>query len=249
MGTPKVKDVPPNVLAELHAGTRETANLVEGLALDMRLLLRTIAPGLATDYERELAGGLGVTARMAVAGRLLAEDGGHKSYRKLSKHRSDTVRGWAAYLLANLPGKSLAWRLQEVQPLAVDAHFGVREWAWLAMRPHVATELPEAFAILTPWTLERHEFLRRFAVEITRPRGVWCAHLNPLKQQPEQGLPVLEPLAAEPVKYVQDSVANWLNDAAKTRPEFVRALCQRWQAAHPGPATARICHRAQRSLR
>lgn len=236
-------------LEALESGQAETRTLTEGLALDFAVLARCL-DGLSEADFHAISGWskLGITRRMQAMGDFLRQRLGDDAASSLAAHRSDTVRGWAAYVVAGREGLTLAERLGAIRPLADDGHFGVREWAWLALRPCLAADLPQALSVLRPWTTAESAFIRRFASEATRPRGVWCSHLKPLKDEPWLGLPILQPLRADRSVYVQDSVANWLNDAAKTQPDWVRALCAQWQEEAPCPETERICTRAQRSL-
>lgn len=248
-GAASTAAVDPAVLAALNAGTAETATLSEGLAMDFAALMAAGFPEVP-DQPLRAAAGEGITRRMALAARLLTEFFGPEgALARARSHRSDTVRGWAAFVVGGWPGPDLAERLALVRPLADDPHFGVREWAWLALRPHVAAEPEAAVALLTPWTAEPSENLRRFATEATRPRGVWCAHIALFKERPEVALPLLEPLRADPSHYVRNSVANWLNDAGKTRPDWLRALADRWARESPGRETAALLKRGCRSLR
>jgi 3-methyladenine DNA glycosylase AlkC len=142
----------------------------------------------------------------------------------------------------------LADKLAATRRFAADPHFGVRELAWMAVRDEIAGDVDEALRLLQPWAAHPDPNLRRFASEATRPRGVWCAQVEVLKKEPWRGLPLLQALRADPSRYVQNSVANWLNDAAKTQPDWVRGVCAQWSGGTVPPATAYILRRAQRSI-
>jgi 3-methyladenine DNA glycosylase AlkC len=249
-GARRMADIPSERLALLNTGEAEAANLMECLAVDFAAVMGAVAPevGGAAITAMARAAGLGVSRRMALAASLLLDGAGDGATARLQAHGSDTVRGWACFMIAAGPAETLRDRLMAMRPLADDPHFGVREWAWLALRPHVAASPGEAIDLLAPWTGESSERLRRFASEATRPRGVWSVHIATLKQRPEQGLRILDPLRADPARYVQDSVGNWLNDAAKSQPAWVRTLCARWRKESDCAATRRICSRALRSL-
>jgi 3-methyladenine DNA glycosylase AlkC len=251
-----MKDIPLDRLTALVQGVAETTVLTEGLAIDFAALMRATQPHLPPQAfnAMEEGRGLGITRRMALAGQLLLENHSvstdvEHTISALQNHASDTVRGWACYVISAMTHTPLTLRLAQIQPLADDPHFGVREWAWLAIRPHLAKELPEALRLLTLWANHPHERIRRFACEALRPRGVWCAHLQALKTNPAQALDLLQALYADPSRYVQDSVSNWLNDAAKDQPSWVQALCAQWLQGSPSAATQRICKRAVRSIK
>lgn len=242
-------EVPEEIRRQLNAGELETANLVEGLVVDFAELLAAVHPAVGAESLKRLrdGAGWGVTRRMKLAAEILHSQPDAPNLEALSAHRSDTVRGWSAYRLALEEGLTLAERLDRLRPLADDPHFGVREWSWLAIRDHVADEIETALELLQQWAADPAEGIRRFASEVTRPRGVWAKHITRLKAEPELGQPLLEALRADPSRYVQNSVANWLNDAARDRPEWVLALTEAWGESD-SPHTKYIIKRARRNL-
>lgn len=239
--------VPPDRLAALNVGTAEARTLAECLAVDQAALARVVTGDETVVRTAADAKALGISRQMAAVGAVLAASVPADALERLAAHPSDTVRGWAAFAVGQAGEVPLERRLAAQRRFAADPHFGVREWAWLAVRPFVLGDIGAAIAALVPWTADPDANIRRFAVEATRPRGVWCGHCAALKRDPSPGLVLLAPLRADPARYVQDSVANWLNDAAKTAPDWVRAVCAGWDGAG-NPATARIIQRAVRSL-
>lgn len=241
--------LPPDRLAALNAGTVAARTLAECLAVDQPALARAVVGHDAVVRAAEEGKALGISRQMAAIGAAVAAALPADAVERLAGHPSDTVRGWAAFAIGRGAdtGGALPERLAAQRRFAADGHFGVREWAWLAVRPFIIQDMAGAIAALIPWTADADPTIRRFAVESTRPRGVWCEHSATLKRDPTPGLPLLEPLRADPARYVQDSVANWLNDAAKTTPDWVRQVCADW-AGSSNPATTRIIQRASRSL-
>ena len=69
-------------------------------------------------------------------------------------------------------------------------------------------------------------------------------HIEALKESPEIYLSVLEKLRADSSRYVQDSVGNWLNDASKSRPHFIAAVCEHWEKESPIKETQYIIKKA-----
>jgi len=250
-GAARRADILPAVLTALNDGTLETATLAEGLAVDFALLLKAAVPAIPEESIRLVysAASTGVTRRMELVGALLLQHLGIDGIPTLTTHSSDTVRGWAAYAIGLAPKLKLKDRLELLRPLAEDSHFGVREWAWLPLRPHVTANVNHAVKLLVPWTRETSHYLRRFASEVTRPRGVWTCHITALKDNPELGRPILEPLRADPEPYVQDSVANWLNDAGKSNATWLKTLTDRWRNESPCPETHIIIKRALRNIK
>lgn len=253
-------EVPPEILAQLNRGEIETANLVEWLAVDARALLENVLA--QTGHTHYLKPVRAVIDRLekqthpavnealaAELARLAARDGDGELFARLAAAPSDLVRGWATVMIGADASLSIGRTLEKMRPFAADRHFNVRECAWSAIRRHIIDNLEDSLSILSGWSTDGDENIRRFASEATRPRGVWCEHIVTLKENPALGLPILEPLRSDPSRYVQNSVGNWLNDAGKSRSEFVRELSARWQRESGTRETAYIVKRGLRTLR
>lgn len=242
----RASEISPDLLASLNEGKSAAATYVEMTAVDFAKLLGHVDESASPEILAKLApgAGAGITTRMAAVGDWWAQSRGLRGLAELVAHPSDTVRGWACYLIAALGDISLQERLDLIQPLADDRHFGVREWAWIALRPHIAADLMGAIALFKPWTGKTANY-RRFAAESTRPRGFWSKHIPLLKARPELGLPLLQPLRGDRARYVQLSVGNWLNDAFKSQPAWVLKLCKEWEEI--GETDPLIFKRALRS--
>ncbi|MCK6460912.1 MAG: DNA alkylation repair protein [Planctomycetes bacterium] len=259
-GARRMAEIPPGVLRALNEGREETRTLVEWLAIDQGTLLGHVLRdiGLAREAARLLRAFAphrpeGISRRTKAVGRILHEGlpaaGRRTAFARLSKHPSDTARAWAAYMLLADERLPLAKRLDLARRFAADRHMAVRECAWDSFRPHLAKDLARGLRLLREWAADDDENVRRCAVEATRPRGVWTEHLEPLKEDPEPGLPLLEPLRSDPSDYVRKAVGNWLNDASKSRPDWTRAVCRRWSKESRTPETRAIVRRALRTLR
>jgi 3-methyladenine DNA glycosylase AlkC len=241
----KPSDISASRLQELESGISESKNFMEQIAINQTRLLRSVLPA-ALAYEDRLAAPR-LSDRMRSGGDAVLSTHGVDEIASASTWLSDTARSWAAMAVGQIPSMDIAERLELASTFASDQHFAVREWAWIAVRPHVANQLETSINELNSWCKSESPYIRRFASEITRPRGVWCKHIGALKESPQLAETLLDQLSSDSARYVQLSVGNWLNDASKSSPEWVMATCGRWLEM-PSAETSFICNRGKRSL-
>ena len=259
-GARNTASIPADVLTLLNAGRIETVNLCEWLIVDQLALAERVFPQIGCDSLlpalRARMAELKITTapkKLEAIGRLLAENVSGKAEAKelsakLLALKSDIARSWGAYAVGFAEGLSAEERFLLIRPFAADPNMSTREIAWLALRGEVIADLHGSLERLIHFTTDPDANIRRFASELTRPRGVWCRHIMALREDPQPGFCLLEPLRADPSKYVRDSVGNWLNDASKNHPEMVSSLCFRWEKQSPCPETAMILKRALRTI-
>ncbi|MBT3268901.1 DNA alkylation repair protein [Candidatus Poribacteria bacterium] len=260
-GYSRRSDIPPALLPRLNSGREETRTLVEWLAVDLAALVRVACADVGLHDEAERLGALadslatdGVMQRTfgiadAIGDAVRARSDAERLTRALSTHTSDVVRSWACYMHRTDASLSFAERMATARPFATDPNMAVREAAWGALRPTIAADPMAAIELLVPWATDGNANLRRCAIEATRPCGVWTPHIGLLKRDPSLGLPLLQPARSDPSRYVQTATANWLNDASKTRAEWVLEVTDRWLAESDSRETAWIVNHARRTLR
>ncbi|MBY0534069.1 DNA alkylation repair protein [Candidatus Megaera venefica] len=238
------KQISLDIVNQLNKGEKEATNLMEFLAVDLTLLLANTIPEF--NFPK-LPKPLGITKKFKLVAISLHTQFGFKIFDTLSIHKSDSIRALACYILGEQK-LSFPEKLNLIKPLADDPNSGVREWAWMVLRADFTQELTKSIKLLSRWTEESSDNIRRFASELSRPRGVWCSHIKELRKEPWLGLDIIEPLRSDKAKYVQLSVGNWLNDAGKDHPDWVKDLCRDWSNQSTTPYTEKICKRAMRNL-
>ncbi len=260
-GAVRRADIPADVLKALNTGHEETITLVEWLAIDMPTLLNSILPavGLASERyklvtEARRLAQEGVMLRLKGIGAALLETTRYRPDREeifeaLATYGSDMVRAWSAFMIMADTDLDLADRLDATKRFAADPAVSVRETAWASFRPYIIEELDRALLLLGPWVHDADPNIRRCAIEGTRPRGVWASHIEALKADPMRGLPLLEPVRSDSSRFVARAVANWLNDASKSRPDWVLEFVARWEVESPTDETRWIINHATRTLR
>ena len=139
-----------------------------------------------------------------------------------------TDNDFGEFILAPLGEVVVHLGLERHPALALDllAEFTMRFSMELAMRPFLARWPELTLARLANWVDHENYHVRRLVSESSRPRLPWgCAiALDPLTP-----LPLLDRLHADRTRYVTRSVANHLNDVARTNPDAVLERLCNWQ--------------------
>ncbi|MEM6372707.1 MAG: DNA alkylation repair protein [Pseudomonadota bacterium] len=95
------------------------------------------------------------------------------------------------------------------------------------IRPFLNRWPDETRARLAKWVRDDNYHVRRLVSEGTRPNLPWARKVNVTFAQVA---PLLDVLQADPARFVTRSVANHLNDVAKTDPDAVLARLAAWEA-------------------
>lgn len=94
------------------------------------------------------------------------------------------------------------------------------------IRPFLDRWTERTLARLHLWAEDPNYHVRRLVSEGTRPRLPWARAVT---LTPEQTLPLLDKLHADPTRYVTRSVANHLNDLSKSDADAVLDRLKDWQ--------------------
>lgn len=257
-GYNSISCIPKEIQDKLNLGLIESATLAEWLSVNQPLLLKNVLEEndrikYIDEIDKYVDLKSSSIAQKRNIGKFLYDQSiihsDNEIFNILSCHVSDSVRCWAIYFALSEDNLDINEVLLRIRRFASDSHFNVRELAWLSARDFIINDLHESISMLSSWVMDADENIRRFASEVTRPVGVWCRHIPQLKENPVIGLPIIEPLKSDISRYVQNSVANWLNDVSKTNPSFVIDTTDRWYEESKTKETEYIIKRATRTIR
>lgn len=96
------------------------------------------------------------------------------------------------------------------------------------IRPYIENHLKKSLSQLKKWSKSKNRHVRRLSSEGPRPRLPWANKLQIFIDDPSPILPILNTLKDDPSKYVQNSVANCINDILKDNLDIGKDLIERW---------------------
>ena len=105
--------------------------------------------------------------------------------------------------------------------------------AEFAVRPFLIKDHKAVLKILSKWAIDSNFHVRRWVSEGTRPLLPWGMKVQLFARDPSYTLPLLDKLKFDSELYVRKSVANHLNDLAKTHPEIIVTTLKSWQKNCP----------------
>lgn len=95
-----------------------------------------------------------------------------------------------------------------------------------AIRPFLIAHKDHMFDVLMGWARDENYHVRRLVSEGSRPLLPWGERI---RWPVGDAIPLLDQLYADKTRYVTRSVANHLNDIAKSDPDLVVNTLRRWQ--------------------
>lgn len=251
-GYSKASDIPEEILEDLNLGNIESVTLAEITAIDIPKLLLNNFTKLGVESVKSLEQCKGILKKMKEAAQIIIIHFGFDYYKKMSLFKnSDTLRGIGAFMIGSSDSIGIPEKINKILVYASDEHFGVREWAWMAIRNNIVDDFHDYYPFLLELSKSDDYRIRRFSIESMRPKGVWATHLKILKENPSLANQILNNLKNDPSKYVQDSVANWLNDLNKDKPDWIKETVTEWNKNHydgDNKAIQYITKRATRNI-
>jgi 3-methyladenine DNA glycosylase AlkC len=162
--------------------------------------------------------------------------------------RSPTLRGWTMWPVGEaVTTTALVDGGVFEDALALQAELTPRLTSEFAIRRLLAADLDRALKVVGTWTSSPDEHVRRLASEGTRSYLPWAIRVPALLARPDATIPILDSLYRDESETVRRSVANHLNDLARTHPELVVVTARRW-LDEPDENTARLVRHALRTL-
>ena len=116
-----------------------------------------------------------------------------------------------------------------------------------AIRHFLRRDLHGTLAVMTRWSTDENEHVRRLASEGTRSHLPWAKGVPGLVTQARSTRAIVDALYRDESETVRRSVANHVNDLSRDHPDVAADIAAGWSAA-PDDHTPQVARHAMRTL-